>query len=303
MLIPQYSPIGMTEKAVAGLVLHYGEGGASALPNETAWLGHSSVSGVQVPPVHVYVSQSSLQTMRKVYAPLGNNVHVEPFLLSESELDAEAFQAMMAVGSSDSAPLYVQTIRSILRDLGENFTYAAFQRELKVHKEGFNPAQLAGLKQRLALLEAFLDLKQHSSKKRFAQGQLTIVDLSDPFVDPAAACDLFQIVIRMFIRADVGTGKVLVVDEAHKYLSAHKGQSGLTKSLLTLIRQQRHMAMRVIISTQEPTVVPPVLLDLCGVAILHRFSSPSWWEHLAKHVSAQLSEDAFDQVVKLRVQE
>lgn len=111
MLIPQYSPIGMTEKAVAGLVLHYGEGGASALPNETAWLGHSSVSGVQVPPVHVYVSQSSLQTMRKVYAPLGNNVHVEPFLLSESELDAEAFQAMMAVGSSDSAPLYVQTIR------------------------------------------------------------------------------------------------------------------------------------------------------------------------------------------------
>ena len=52
----------------------------------------------------------------------------------------------------------------------------------------------------------------------------------------------------------------------------------------------------------EPTVVPPVLLDLCTVAILHRFSSPSWWDHLAKHVSADISaEDAFDRVVKLQV--
>lgn len=52
----------------------------------------------------------------------------------------------------------------------------------------------------------------------------------------------------------------------------------------------------------EPTVVPPVLLDLCSVAILHRFSSPAWWEHVAKHVSANLSDDAaFDQIVRLKV--
>jgi len=62
--------------------------------------------------------------------------------------------------------------------------------------------------------------------------------------------------------------------------------------------------MRLIISTQEPTVVPPVLLDLCTIAILHRFSSPSWWEHLAKHVSADISaEDAFDRVVRLETGE
>jgi hypothetical protein len=52
----------------------------------------------------------------------------------------------------------------------------------------------------------------------------------------------------------------------------------------------------------EPTVVPPVLLDLCGLTILHRFSSPSWWEHLIRHVSADFTgTDAFDQVVKLQV--
>lgn len=35
-----------------------------------------------------------------------------------------------------------------------------------------------------------------------------------------------------------------------QYLSVNKGMSGLTKALTALTRQQRHLAMRVIISTQ-----------------------------------------------------
>ena len=105
------------------------------------------------------------------------------------------------------------------------------------------------------------------------------------------------------------------------------GKSGLTKELLSLVRQQRHLAMRVVISTQgehlqlhvtlcdyvptvanaprfslEPTVIPPVILDLTSVAILHRFSSPSWLAHVEKHVAARLGDDeAFDKVVRLEV--
>ena len=45
---------------------------------------------------------------------------------------------------------------------------------------------------------------------------MTIIDLSDPFLDAASACGLFEIIVRLFIRAEVNTGKVLVVDEAHK---------------------------------------------------------------------------------------
>ena len=52
----------------------------------------------------------------------------------------------------------------------------------------------------------------------------------------------------------------------------------------------------------EPTALPPVLIDLCTVAILHRFSSPAWWEAITKHVSADLSDDdAFDDIVRLKV--
>lgn len=70
----------------------------------------------------------------------------------------------------------------------------------------------------MALLTSFMDKNATGQQQnpRFAAGQLTIIDLSDPFIDPASACGLFEIVTRLFVRAELGTGKVLVVDEAHK---------------------------------------------------------------------------------------
>ena len=81
----------------------------------------------------------------------------------------------------------------------------------------------------------------------------------------------------------------------------------LTESLLTVIRQQRHYGARVIISTQEPTISPR-LMDLCPVIIIHRFSSPEWFDVVRKHVSiadtdkASL-EELFGRIVDLRVGE
>ncbi|KAI0736127.1 hypothetical protein C8Q72DRAFT_872639 [Fomitopsis betulina] len=306
MLLRSSPNLGTVVKPLSGLAFHFGEGGPYAKPCEAAWVGKPAAgSGVETPPVRVFVSKSSMKTMQEVYAPLGDVVTVEPLLFSQEELDAQAFLSMMAVGHSDSVPLYMQTVLSILRDLGEDYTYRAFEDELHERKTKFNPAQLAGLEQRTALLEAFLDKRplgeQRAAPSRFAAGQLTIIDLSDPFIDPTSACGLFEIITSLFVRARVDTGKVPVVDEAHKYLSPNRVTSGLTKELLSLIRQQRHQAMRIVISTQEPTVVPPVLLDLCSVALLHRFSSPTWWEHIVKHVSADIeSKEAFDKVVNLQ---
>ncbi|EEB93938.1 hypothetical protein MPER_07338, partial [Moniliophthora perniciosa FA553] len=235
MFIPQCPSIGLLQKPLSGLVLHFGEGGAA-------------------PSVNVNVSKSSLNTMKKVYAPLmkNGNVKVEPLLFDEGDLDAQTFLSMMAVGSSDGAPLYIQILLSILRDLGENFKFNSFMRELDKKKKDFNPAQLSGLQQRLSLLEGFMRSPKSKSNARlkFSAGQLTIVDLSDPFIDPVSACSIFEVITRLFVRAKVDTGKVLVLDEAHKYLAIKNGSSSLAKSLLGLMRLQRHLAMRVIISTQ-----------------------------------------------------
>lgn len=48
--------------------------------------------------------------MRKVYEPLGKKVTVLPLYFKKEELDAQAVLSMMAITSSDSAPLYMQII-------------------------------------------------------------------------------------------------------------------------------------------------------------------------------------------------
>jgi len=57
-----------------------------------------------------------------------------------------------------------------------------------------------------------------------------------------------------------------------------------TESLLSVIRQQRHLATRVIIATQEPTISPS-LLDLSSMTIVHRFTSPEWLKALQSHLA------------------
>ena len=107
-MIPNCKALGSLEKPLAGLVLHFGAGGENCLPCEAAWLGKPKYHGIQAPPVKVYVSNSVLNRMRRIYGPLGENVTVEPLQFTEDELDAQAFLSMMAVESSDSAPLYMQ---------------------------------------------------------------------------------------------------------------------------------------------------------------------------------------------------
>ena len=110
MLIKDCDAIGVSQKALSGLVLHFGEGGAGARPCEAAWIGCANTENIRPPSIKVYVSPSSLSTMQKVYAELGDAVTIEPLRFTERELDAEAVLSMMAVGSSESAPLYMHGV-------------------------------------------------------------------------------------------------------------------------------------------------------------------------------------------------
>lgn len=98
------------------------------------------------------------------------------------------------------------------------------------------------------------------------------------------ACSLFNMCLSLFLEQSSSIGRVIALDEAHKYM--HKGDdpNALTKSLETAIRIQRHIGTRVIISTQEPTISPR-LLDLCSATIVHRFSSPDWLTMLKNHLA------------------
>ena len=79
-------------------------------------------------------------------------------------------------------------------------------------------------------------------------------DLSCPFVDASAACDLFDICLSIFQETRGDVGRIVALDEAHKFLTNTDSASAFQESLLSVIRLQRHLATRVIIATQEPTV-------------------------------------------------
>lgn len=77
---------------------------------------------------------------------------------------------------------------------------------------------------RLQLLESFMETGMKAFKRtksahdifKAEPGNLTIVDLSDPFVDPASACVLFDICIALFLEDRTAVGRVVALDEAHK---------------------------------------------------------------------------------------
>jgi hypothetical protein len=115
-------------------------------------------------------------------------------------------------------------------------------------------------------------------------GELTIVDLSCPCITAATACSLFKVCLELFLEQDPQIGRVVALDEAHKYMTGSAESETLTESLLSAIRLQRHLAARIFISTQEPTIFPK-LLDLCSVTLVHRFTSPEWLMSLRQHLA------------------
>lgn len=107
--------------------------------------------------------------------------------------------------------------------------------------------------------------------------------MSCPCVTPEMACALFNICLSLFLEQESTVGRVVALDEAHKFMTVGAECQTLTESLLSAIRLQRHIGVRVYISTQEPTISPR-LLDLCSITIVHRFSSPNWLHNLEQHL-------------------
>ena len=211
----------------------------------------------------------------------------------------------------------------ILREMAvssSTFSYKDFK--VNLDKEGLLPGQRVMMDMRLHLLESFMDMDNvNSSKKKRNKaadifvpepGSLTVVDLSDPFLDPSTVCVLFDICLSLFEQNRPDAGMVVALDEAHRFLNKSGAADIFTDHLLQTIREQRHNATRIIIATQEPTISPR-LLDLCSMTFVHRFTSPDWLATLKSHLAAAspMTTDAndntlakmFDEIVTLNTGE
>ncbi|KAJ4158622.1 uncharacterized protein LMH87_009140 [Akanthomyces muscarius] len=298
-------------RPLTGLVFHYDtfNSDVGGTPSEAAYL--SSNTNVKV---RVLCAPTNRVKIEKVYSCLPNVV-VSDFRIHESQLNTKRMLDLMAMDSAagDAWPLYMHTVTRILRDMrleqqqrreDDGFNYGDFKRRLT--EQPLVGGQLGPLQQRLDALESFMvpidatkTRLQGGNRKhgRFVKGektvdktwkpkagQLTIVDLSCPCITDATACSLFTICLSLFLEQQSEVGRVVALDEAHKYMTGSVESETLTERLLSAIRLQRHLAARVFISTQEPTISPK-LLDLCSATIVHRFTSPEWLQTLKAHLA------------------
>ncbi|KAH8130634.1 hypothetical protein FP744_10003780 [Trichoderma asperellum] len=287
-------------RPLTGIVFHYDPwvSDSRGSPCEAAYLASAEDVSVRVlcPPTNV-------RQIEKIYSKLPS-VKVETLRINQADLNTKRMMDLMAVSSVQGGmPLYLHVVQRILRDLrieqqenNTTFNYRKFKDRLL--NEDLAAGQLAPLQQRLDTLESFMVKEQvattanKSAKLNMGKGidwepkagQLTIIDLSCPCVTEETACSLFNICLDLFLEQNPDVGRVVALDEAHKYMTGTDECEVLTNSLLSNIRLQRHLGLRVIISTQEPTISPK-LLDLCSVTIVHRFTSPDWLQSLKKHLA------------------
>ncbi|KAK0302994.1 hypothetical protein LTR82_017703 [Friedmanniomyces endolithicus] len=131
-------------------------------------------------------------------------------LLAPSELTIERMHKLMAFPArSDAVPLYMEVIQRILRQMvvsgqDRGFNYGDFLQLLD--QAGLSTEQQRPITLHLDLLHSFMrwppskmDLKNKKARKLLdlQPGSLPVVDLSDPFVDAATVCTLFDICLSV----------------------------------------------------------------------------------------------------------
>jgi hypothetical protein len=213
--------LGHLESPLSALVFSYGQFGGDGSGfsiSEAAFLAAPSRNvpgGNHVKKIQVLVSPSNYINITKLYSRVPN-VSVSAFKLKPHNLDIEIMLTLMNVSASNAQPLYMAAVTQILREMatkGGDFNYLEFK--VRLEDCPFNPAQRDMLQLRLDLLESFLDLDDKGTELRFREGEVTIMDMSCPFVDANMACILFKIGLQRYLQSEAA-GKMIVLDEAHK---------------------------------------------------------------------------------------
>ncbi|KAL8796819.1 MAG: hypothetical protein Q9195_000902 [Heterodermia aff. obscurata] len=316
-ILPTKSPksLGKLPHPIAGILFHYDKftGLSGNQMCEAAYLCSTGI------PVKVLVSPASFGKMQRLYSnlpnvPVDRQPTVHPLLFEQHHLDAESMLKLMAVeAASGSRPLYMEIVCKVLRQCAmanqeqAGFNFKTFQNWLNF--QPLQEGQRVLLEARLELLKDFIrqppdsaDQNKSSAwpylannkkgNKKGSQQESNLAKRDQENREHAKRKAAIAREDTWFFKPGSLTivdrdikGRIVALDEAHKFLNdAESASTSFTESLLSVIRQQRHLATRVIIATQEPTISPK-LLDLCSMTLVHRFTSPSWLHALKSHLA------------------
>eukprot|EP00122_Pirum_gemmata_P009920 Pgem_evm1s9159 len=259
----------------------------------------------------IYVSPSYYLQRAQFYSESGATVY--PLLFNWNQINVSQIKKLMGVDTGKTSnQLYVKVMLKNLRNYQrKNKTpplFSKFREEILNRFE--NPSQKDPLEQRLEIIEELLTCYEpnkkliehcygkngevdagnniHGINGSVGPNQVVIVDLTDPLLGSNIAEIIFDVVMESFRNLQIITkdghrvGKLIAIDEAHKYLTEN---SSFSESIVTAVRLMRHDALRILISTQSPLKLPAEVLELSSLVFLHHFHSRDWYEYLQKKLS------------------
>jgi DNA helicase HerA-like ATPase len=177
--------------------------------------------------------------------------------------------------------MYMKQMNLIMRQLRDQITLESLREEIGASDLTDSQKNIANT--RLNFAAQFID-DSRTLGQVLQPGRLVIVDLRDEFIDKDEALGLFVVLLDIFANAgrDEGFNKLVVFDEAHKYMN----NDDLTSHIVDVIRQMRHQGVSVLIASQDPPSLANAIIELSSVVILHRFNSPKWLKHIQQSVAA-----------------
>jgi DNA phosphorothioation-dependent restriction protein DptH len=204
------------------------------------------------------------------------SITVHPIKFAASELQASHWRFLMgAVGNQST---YMRQLNRIMKTHRNNLTVQAIRDGID---SSLLPDTLKGLAhQRLELASEYIDDTTHLGSL-IQPGRLVIVDLRDEFIEKDEALGLFVVLLQLFADAEYEGrkfNKLVVFDEAHKYIESPDLLSGL----IEVVREMRHKGTSIMVASQDPPSVPVSLIELSSQIILHKFNSPAWLKHIQK---------------------
>ena len=117
-------------------------------------------------------------------------------------------------------------------------------------------------------------------------GTLFVVDLTEPRLSDDEVSDAFCDVLAWFRSMEFAPGedvrKLILLDEAHRYLKTTGAESKLATELVNTARMMRRYDVRLVVGAQTPFALPEELLDVPSVHFVHQCASLRWQERLVR---------------------
>lgn len=204
------------------------------------------------------------------------DIEVQPITFAASELKAIHWKFLM--GAVGSQSMYMREINLMMRQLRDRLTLDGLRQEVEISDMSERLKKLA--QNRLRFASEYIDDTRRLTDT-IRPGRLIIVDVRDEFIEKDEALGLFVVLLQIFSEATYQGqpfNKLVVFDEAHKYIESQDLVSGL----IEVVREMRHKGTSIMVASQDPPSVPVALIELSSQIILHRCNSPAWLKHIQK---------------------